>query len=281
MQKLPKQILKEAFYVSKEKNYVLSKILYSSILRLRDWEYCFLGFAYLKCLDNLIDEEMNAESSTSLLTYQKELISKIYSNKLTEKDLRIPEKLGYYFFCYDKENGSLLRPFIQSTIETMEFDIKRRNKILSSSELDRYAIKVGGASIKYLAYFVSKDLKLPQSFIEQASRAYVYADSLIDIKKDLKIGIINIPNEDIERYKINLKILDDRFYQWLDARSKKVLKHFKEALKETNHLNNLSMKILAYLYLFRKRNQLCKFLKQRGSKLRFPVNSSCGIHGRR
>lgn len=266
MQKLPKQILKEAFYVSKEKNYMLSKILYSFILGLRDWEYSFLGFAYLKCLDNLIDKDINAERCWSFLTYQKEFIDDVYSNKLTERDLRIPEKLGYYFFCYDKKNGSLLQPFILSIIETMEFDIRRRNKVLSKSELDSHAIKIGEATIKYLAYFVSKDLKLPQAFIDQASRAYVYADSLIDIKEDLKVGIINMPDEDICRYEINLKIPDDRLDEWLAATSTKVLKHFKEALRETNHLNNLSMKILAYLYLFRKRNQLYKFLKQKGIK---------------
>lgn len=266
MQKLPKQVLKEAFRASKEKNYTLSKILYSYILRLRDWEYSFLGFAYLKCLDNLVDEDIDAERSWSSLAYQKELINEIYSDKLIEKDLRIPEKLGYYFFCYDKKNGSVLQPFIQSIIETMEFDIKRRNKVLSKSELDSHAIKIGGATIKYLAHFASKDLELPQIFIDQASRAYVHADSLIDMKEDLRVGIINIPSEDIERYEINLKIPDVRFYQWLDTTSKKVLRHFKEALKEANRLNNLSMKFLAYLYLLRKRNQLCKFLKQNGVK---------------
>jgi len=266
MQKLPKQILKEAFYVSKEKNFLLSKILYSYILRLRDWEYSFLGFAYLKCLDNVVDKEKNPESSRSLLTVQKELINDIYSDRFTEKDLQIPEKLGYYFFCYDKKNGSLLRPFIQTMMQTMEFDIQRRNKVLSKSELDNHAIKIGEATIRYLAYFVSRDLKLPQAFINQASRAYVNADSLIDLKEDLKVGIINIPGEDIEQWEITLEIPDDRLVQWIEATSKKVLKLFKEALIETGHLTNLSMKILAYLYLLRKRKQLYKFLEKKGIK---------------
>lgn len=261
MKKIPTQNIDEAIIATKARNFTFDKIMSSAILRIRDWEYCFLGWAYLKCVDDLIDNDENYRSALASLNCQKEFMNKIYSVKLNHQDLPLPERLGFHFFCYDKENNSQLRPFIQSMIEAMEFDIHRRNKILSKLELDNYAIKMGGATIRYLGYFISNDLDISQSFIDHSSLAYVYADSLIDIEEDLKVGIINIPIEDIERYGIRLNTSDVQLKQWLEIRSKEVLEYFKTAFKESNHLNNFSMKMLAYLYLFRKRNNLKRHLK--------------------
>jgi hypothetical protein len=263
IRKLPRQILREAFRASGEKNYTLSKVFYASLFG-SHWRYALLGFAYLKCLDNIVDEDLDTRRASATLAAQRDLLDQVYSDLAVEKERPIPERYGYYFLSYDKSNGSLLRPFIESVIETMEFDVQRRNQVVSKLTLEAYVLKLGEAVWQSLAHFVSSELRLPKSFTDQASCAYLYADFLIDLEHDLQFGIINIPVEDIRQYQIDLATADDRLSRWLTARSEEISQYFAQAFREAQQLSRLSMKLLSFLYLSRKRRNFRRFLKRKG-----------------
>ena len=263
MQKLPKAVLLEAFRRSGEKNYLLSKVFYSALFG-SGWKYALLGFSYLKCLDNAVDEDPVADRAWSVLVSQRELIDELYAGTPTERERPIPDRYGYYFFSYDKSHGSPVRPYIESLIETMEFDVRRRGQVLSSAELDGYMLKAGEAVIRFLAHFVSKDLELPRPFVEHASRAYLYADSLIDLEHDLELGIINVSAEDIERYEIDLGGANGGLAQWMETQAQQITTLFDQALSKGRCLDHRTMRLLSQLFLGRKKRELRRFMEREG-----------------
>jgi hypothetical protein len=260
---LPPSVFREAFYACGEKRLLISRLFYSVLLG-SDWRYALMGFAYIKCLDDVVDEDPEADRGQAVMAAQKPLLERIYAALPVEGDLRTAERYGCYFFRYDARNGSRLRPLVESILETMEFDTQRRGRTLSTRDLDDYIVKMGRAFVDYVAYFVSRSLRLPRSFVDQASRAYLYADSLIDLEHDLPLGVINIPSEDLERYGIDLEKPDGSRRRWLIERSADVDKWFGEALEASRRVNSRTIQLLSWLFLGRKRREFRRFLKRGG-----------------
>jgi phytoene/squalene synthetase len=252
----------EAFETSGEKNYLLSKLFYSALAG-SEWGFALLGFAYLKVLDNAVDEDPDAYRALRLLTSQREFIRGVYSGREVRDELPALDRFGYHLFRYDRDSGSYLRPFLEKFIETMEFDVNRRNRILSEVDLDGWAVDVGEAWLEYLGHFAARGQRLPKSFLERTSLAYIWADSIIDVENDLRYGIISIPEDDIKRFGLTLDPSDPRLDSWISAQSEKVMGYFESALAETRRLKSRRMRILTLLYLKRKRRSLSRFLERK------------------
>ena len=262
MRRGSKEIVREAFYAAGERNYLLSKLFYTGIFG-RRWEVALVGFAYLKCLDNAVDEEPDCDKAFAVLASQRELISREYSGKSSGEDITLLERYGRFFFRYDRAHGMWWRPLIETIVGTMEFDVRRRHVAMPRETLDCYFDTLGEAVIRYTAYFIAPGYPLHHSFIRSASRAYLYADSLIDLEHDLRFGLINVPAEDIEAWQLDVSAPNPRLIDWAAARAPAVLSLFSEALAEAPRLAGLRVRWLAQLFLSRKRTRLARFLDKR------------------
>jgi len=262
--KLPREVLKEAFQASGEKRYYLAKPFYALIFG-SGWDYAIIGFSYMKILDDIIDEDTDGERAAARLADQRKLIEDVYSGRPPEvHGLPVPEKFGWYACMNDRDNGSPVRQHFESMIETMEYDLQRRNRTSTREELEAWARRVGGTSIRYLAHFVSPRRPLPDDFVDQASLAYLYADSLIDVEEDLEQGIINIPAEEIDKRGITLEKSDPGLRQWMAEEAPRVMGMLDDVIAESKRLNSFTMRLLTWLYLSRKVKGLARFAERQG-----------------
>ncbi len=261
------EIVREAFGAAGERRYLLSKMFYTGVFG-RRWEAALIGFAYLKCLDNAVDEEPDAVKALAVLASQRELIAREYAGASVGNTCAAVERYGHYFFQYDRTHGVWWRSLIETILETMEFDVRRRHVAVARAALDSYVLTLGEAVIRYTANFLAPGYPLHESFVRSASRAYLYADSLIDLEHDLRFGVINVPAEDVASWKLDLGAPNGRLRDWTASRVPIVFELFAEALAEASRLNGLRARWLARLFLSRKRNRLARFL-QRG-EIRLP-----------
>lgn len=267
--KLPREVLKEAFFASGEKRFLLSKLFYRLLFG-ADWDFAILGFTYMKLLDNVIDEDPDVDRAAARLADQRQLLEDVYSGRPAERELPVPEKFGALVCRYDRACGSQLRRYFEGMIETMEYDLRRRHRTSTRKELEAWAKKVGGTSIRYLAHFVSPRRPLPDGFVDRASLAYLNADSLIDLEEDLAQGIINVPAEEIERRGITLEMSDPGLRGWMAEESARVMRQMDESIRESKTLRCFGMRLLTWLYLSRKGRKLARFLEQQGIGARRP-----------
>jgi hypothetical protein len=256
-------LVREAFHASGEKHFLLSRLLYSTLFG-AEWVQAILGFAYLKCLDNLVDEDPDADRALGLLAQQRSFIERIYGGGCIDPALRAPERFGAPFFLHDRATGGRVRPAIEAILSTMEFDMRRRGQALEAAVLDAYVVELGTAVLRFLARFAAPGVELPQPYAELAARAYLYADTLIDMWEDLAVGLINVPQEDITGAGLSLMRDDPRLRRWMSARAAVVLDLFAAAGARGRTLERRTLRLLSTLYLRTKRRKLRRFLRREG-----------------
>lgn len=257
------QLVREAFRNAGERRYLLSKLFYTAIFG-RRWDVAMVGWAYIKCLDDAVDEEPAADKALAVVATQRDLLARVYDGGPVDAALAVPESYGRAFFAYDAQHGTRWRPLIETILDTMEFDVTRRHTLISAEQLDGYMVELGAAIIRYTANFLADDFPLTDPFIRSASRAYLYADSLIDLEHDLRFGVINIPAEDVAAWQLDVAAPDPKRRQWVAERAPAVLGYFGEAIAAAAHLPGIRVKLLSRLFLSRKRAQLERFLARNG-----------------
>ena len=260
---VPRQLVREAFVTAGEKRFGLARLLYATLFG-ADWGHAILGFSYMKCVDDLVDEDSDATRALGTLRAQRRFIEDIYAGQAVPRELPVPERFGYPFFCFDRARGAPLRSTFETILDTMEIDTRRRGVFLSALDLDAHMTAVGREVFRFVLRFAAPDAAIPQAFIEHASRAYLFADALIDLRHDLRFGVVNIPIEDVERNAIQLHPADTALRRWMEARSRQVLNDFRSALMEARRLEHRSLRLLARLYLCTKRRNLLRFLVREG-----------------
>ena len=236
-------------------------MVYGLLFRSR-WRPALLGFAYLKLLDDAVDEEPDAVRALATLSAQRRLLAESYADWPPDEEQPSLDHYGHAFYDWDREHGARLRPWVEALFETFAFDVERRGQLLSRRELDAYAVKGAGAMIRYLAELVSSGLEPAESLVERASLAYVWADALIDLEHDLGLGVINVPREDVERFGIDLGKRDEALRGWIAVRAAEVESHFAHALRQGRRVPSLALMVLGALFLRRKRRSFRRFLER-------------------
>ena len=255
-------LVREAFAAAGEKRFFLARVFYRTIFG-ADWKHAVLGFAYFKCLDTLVDEDPDARRALAVLAAQRRFIARVYAGDAID-GLAPPERFGAPFFAYDRAIGSPLRVEFETILASMDLDTRRRGRALDAAALDAYVLEVGGGVFRSLMYHAAPDVVLPTGFLEHASRAYLKADALIDLRHDLALGVVNVPAEDVERYGITLDCSDSALRSWIEREAGRVLDDFATALAEGRRLGRWSLRLLAWLYLATKRRGLRRFLVREG-----------------
>ena len=116
----------------------------------------------------------------------------------------------------------------------------------------------------FLVHFAARGLALPSGLRESGSRAYLYADTLMDLEHDLAFGLVNVPSEDLDTYAIDPTAPDTTtLHRWIADRAPEVERQFDIAyalLRELPRVTGIWGKML----LDAKRKKFQRFLAEAG-----------------
>lgn len=242
----------------------LTKRLFYKLFFGPDWRYALWSYAYLRCVDDVVDAESKVEQSLELVAAQKEFIQEVYDGRNDGHDLDAPARYGYPFFAWDRDNGAPLRAHVEAVLNTIDFDLRRRERVLSEAELDAYMLEIGRPFFRYVAYFASGTAEVPLACLDPGSRAYLYADALMDLEEDLAVGLINVPAEAIAEYSIDLENPGPGLERWRPVRIDEVLGYFREAQTSVDRIENRKVRLLYRFYLARKKRRFLRYLRRSG-----------------
>lgn len=260
------KLVREAFVAAGEKHFALARLLYRQLFG-SNWGHAVLAFAYMKQLDDLVDEDPDAERALATIARHRQFMDDVYRHREGATNLPAPQRFGYPFFCFDRARGAPLRPLFECILASMAHDTHRRGVFLSAAALDAHVVDLGGHVIRFVLHFAAPKVALPHAFVEIASRAYLNADNLIDLEHDLSCGVINIPIEDFESGRMRLCASDAAVRRWAKSRALFVLDDFRTAIKQALRLERWALRLLAAIYLSNKRRHLRRFLRR--EELRF------------
>lgn len=256
-------LAREAFHAAGEKRYPLARLAYPLLLG-PDWRYALLAWGYIKTLDDLVDEEASAQQSLDVLKLQAELIERIYAGLPPRSQLSRTEVFGEAFFRWDRSHGARLRTPLEAVLRSMEYDIRRRGCPEPFAGIDAYLVEMGGALFDLLVHFAVPRLDLPSGLRESACRAYLYADTLMDLEHDLAFGLVNVPLEDLDAWGIDPDTPDaSTLRRWVADRAPAVEAQFELAFARLRRLPRVPG-AWGRLLLGQKRRRFRHFLADRG-----------------
>lgn len=260
-------LVREAFHLSGEKHFGLARRLYPLVFGSR-WTDAILAFAYLKCLDDLVDEDPDRERALATLARQRRVIAGAYAGEAAGDGGALSERFGLPVFARDRGRGARLRPRFEAIVASMEFDTRRRGVQLDAAALDRYVVDLGDAVLHLFAELAAPGATLPPAVVGEGSRAYLYADALIDLSHDLACGVVNVPREDADW---RSWVDEAPRHAWVAARAPQVLAHFARLGAHLGAVRPWTLRAFLALYLAAKRRKLRRFLAGRGAPARAPA----------
>lgn len=213
-------------------------------------DYLNLCYSYLRWTDDIVDNpNFPVEYKKNFIEHQKDLISLSYSKESFEPS-GIEEACFFHFAEYAvSSNNLLLLEEVKNMVEAMSMDVKRLegSGVFSSAELEHYINLMSKSVFNILYNFIAfPGFEYREEFY-LGSKFTTTALMIRDLMEDINAGFINIPEEDIDRYQLDVRNLqkDKNFPLCLAKRIKYV---FGILYEEASLLKSLPLKFRIFTY---------------------------------
>ncbi len=214
---------------------------------------CYRAYAYLRWADDVIDVSSRSDDERiSFITRQRELIDCLYRNErtdgLTPEEAMVAELIGH-----DQREEGGLESFIRNFLAILEFDARRKGRLISQHELAWYSSYLAKSVTDGIQYFVGHGHPYPATEGRYlAANAAHITHMLRDMIADIAEGYVNIPREYLEAYGISPEDTDSPAFQaWTRSRVRKARRYFSEGKRYLDGLAVLRCKIAGYWYCAR------------------------------
>ncbi|MBU1077803.1 MAG: squalene/phytoene synthase family protein [Spirochaetes bacterium] len=215
----------------------------------------FRAYAYFRWMDDIIDEPgLSQNKRISFVKRQRKLIESFYRKKRITP-LNPEEKILRDLIQNDRGRTTGLQSFIRNMFAIIEFDAKRKGRVVSDKDLKWYVKSLGRSVIDGLQYFIGNGHPYPDT---DTTDRYYSAEAahithlLRDMVEDTANGFINIPREYIKKHKIDpKKIIDHDIRDWVRGQVDLARKFFKEGKMYIDRLDVLRCRIVGHWYCAR------------------------------
>ncbi|HBG82159.1 TPA: hypothetical protein DDW69_05000 [candidate division CPR2 bacterium] len=189
-----------------------------------------LSYAYFRWFDDIVDSiKLGKEDVGYIIKRQKDFLNELYLKGFPE-EIATEELFLAHFVRFDQLEKRRLKTHIVELVKTLEFDFDRRGRVISAQELESY---INSNVSSYIAISLSI-FDLPRRFKEsfyQISYAAFVIDYIYDLRSDIRLGFINIPEEEIEEFKLNPASLDsEEAKNWIKCKINSIEKNFYKPL---------------------------------------------------
>lgn len=199
----------------------------------------YRAYAYFRWVDDTLDSDDSALSGGSqpadearkrvnFLNRQESLLEKCYRGE-SFADATIEEQMLIDLVKGDREKNSGLQSYLHNMMHVMEFDAKRRGRLISQAELNEYTRWLATAVTEAMHYFIGHDDYSPRDETRYLAVAAAHITHMLrDTFDDVQAGYYNIPREVLEANDIQPEDTQSKAYRiWVKNRVELARKYFK------------------------------------------------------
>ncbi|HEY3473573.1 MAG TPA: squalene/phytoene synthase family protein [Anaerolineales bacterium] len=185
-----------------------SKQTYYTIRFLADRERtadAYRAYAYFRWVDDTLDAEaasVEVQERAAFLARQKSLLEKC-SRGESFQDPTAEEQMLIELVRRDHEKNSGLQCYLRNMMQVMEFDAKRRGRLISQAELNEYTRWLATAVTEAMHYFIGHHKYAPHDETRYLAVTGAHITHMLrDTFDDMQAGYYNIPREVLESRRI-------------------------------------------------------------------------------
>lgn len=213
----------------------------------------YRAYAYFRWADDIVDDpEADDDERLAFIERQKNLIESFFSGAGTDS-LSPQEQMLADLVRHDRGVDSGLKSFINNMFAIIEFDARRRGRLVSGQELDWYTDSLGRSVTDGIQYFIGNAIAYPDSQERYLSaRAAHIAHLLRDTIADTDEGFLNIPGDYLDEHGITARQTFSPAYRaWVRKRVDVARDNFRDGKLYLDRLELLRCKLAGYLYCSR------------------------------
>lgn len=237
-----------------------SKQTYYTIRFLVDRERvadAYRAYAYFRWVDDTLDAESNiAQRGTRqrviFLNRQKSLLEKCYRGESFQHTTP-EEQMLVELVRRDHEKNSGLQSYLRYMMQVMEFDAKRRGRLISQAELNEYTHWLATAVTEAMHYFIGHCCRAPHDETRYLAVTGAHITHMLrDMFDDVQAGYYNIPREVLEAHHIQPQDIHSQAYRtWVQSRVQFARKCFKAGREYLARVENPRCRLAGFAYTAR------------------------------
>ena len=224
-------------------------------------EDAYRAYAYFRWVDDLLDappvsgfELSAAEASArqAFLERQKFLLESCYRGE-PPHDITPQEKMLVELIGHDPAKNSGLRDYLRNMMLVMDFDAKRRGRLVSQVELNDYTHWLAVAVTEALHFFIGQACSTPTGEARYLAVSAAHITHMLrDTFADIQAGYFNIPREALEADHIGPQDVHTPAYRhWVKGRVQLARQQF-EAGRDYFHLvQSARCRLACFAYIAR------------------------------
>lgn len=213
----------------------------------------YRAYAYFRWVDDVLDAEMGTAAQLKVfLERQKTLLEACYRGE-PPLDVDMQEAMLVELVGHDHEKNSGVKAYLQNMMRVMEFDTRRRGRLISQSELADYTRWLAVAVTEALHYFIGHaDFSPHDATRYLAVSAAHIAHMLRDTSDDINLGYYNVPEDVLSKMRNGPQDLQRRAYHsWIKSRVKLAREYFEAGKAYFARVQNLRCRLAGMAYISR------------------------------
>ncbi|MBU0690563.1 squalene/phytoene synthase family protein [bacterium] len=213
----------------------------------------YLAYAYFRWLDDVVDDpKVDEEKRLTFIQQQVDMVADLFLDQAPEHPSQYEEMI-VEFVRRGKGTSKRLKPFVDDMLATIEFDARRRGRLISEQDLDDYCVRLAASVVDGLQYFIGSKYDYPEDDDRlTAATAAQIAHLLQDTYQDLEDGIVNIPREYLEAESLKPEDIEHPQYRkWVKERIEKARNNFDKGKAYFDTLAVLRLRMAGLWYCTR------------------------------
>jgi len=213
----------------------------------------YRSYAYFRWVDDVLDADSGSESERrAFLERQKSLLEKCSQGK-TPQVVSVQEKMLVELMQRGRERDSGLQYYLHNMMLVMDFDARRRGRLISQVELNEYTRWLATAVTENLHYFIGYGEFSPHDETRYlaVSAAHI-VHMLRDTYDDVQAGYYNIPREMLEANHIGPQDIHSPAYRaWVKSRVSLAREYFEAGRAYFSRVQNARCRLACFAYIAR------------------------------
>jgi len=216
-------------------------------------EDAYRAYGYFRWVDDILDADTGSDlERRAFLERQKSLLERCYRGE-PPRDANIQEQMLVELVQHDYEKNSGLETYLSNMMLVMDFDVRRRGKLVSQGELNEYTRWLASAVTEAMHYFIGNGAFAPQDETRYLAVSAAHITHMLrDTFDDVQAGYYNIPREVLETYHIGPQdVHSDAYRAWVKSRVMLAHQYFKAGRCYLAQVQNPRCRLAGFAYTAR------------------------------
>src|SRR5512139_1180386 len=221
----------------------------------------YRAYGYFRWVDDVLDadsgsepvlSEVEASERRAFIERQKSLLEKCYRGE-SPRDANLQEKMLVELVQNDHEKNSGLQSYLRNMMLVMDFDARRRGRLISQGELNEYTRWLAVAVTEALYYFIGNGDSTPQDEARYLAVSAAHITHMLrDTFDDVQAGYYNIPREVLEANHIGPQdVHSDAYHAWVKSRVQLARQYFEAGRGYLARVQNPRCRLAGFAYTAR------------------------------